>query len=134
MYCLGAVHIGRPQIFPYFDPYPPHICNRLHFKYPSLKRTSTNWEFDPPPSTFIYDTKKLSFSKSPILKKKLRKFQRLVFGLVGLIDAVGINLVQPIWLRQCGISAKTAQKHQKCIFYLFLRLYKLSHINALHIN
>ena len=44
----GPVHKGRPQIFPFFDPYPSHVCNRLHFKYPSQNRTSANWEFDPP--------------------------------------------------------------------------------------
>jgi hypothetical protein len=37
------------------------------------------------------------FSKSPILEKKLRKFHRLVLGLVGLIDAKAINVAQPIW-------------------------------------
>ena len=37
------------KYFPIFDPYPPHVCNRLHFKDPSLKRTSANQEFDPPP-------------------------------------------------------------------------------------
>ena len=38
------------------------------------------------------------FSKSPILEKNLRKFHRLVLGLVGLIDAKAINVAQPIWL------------------------------------
>ena len=37
------------------------------------------------------------FSKSPILEKILRKFYRLVLGLVGLIDAKGIDVAQPIW-------------------------------------
>ena len=45
------------------------------------------------------------FSKSPIFKKFSRKFNRLVFGLVGLIDAKGINVAQPIW---SDIRAKTA--------------------------
>jgi hypothetical protein len=36
--------------------------------------------------------KKLRFSKPPILKKKSRKFQGLVLGLVGLIDAKGIDV------------------------------------------
>jgi hypothetical protein len=35
------------------------------------------------------DSKKLSFSKSPILKNVLRKFHRLVLGSVGLIDVKG---------------------------------------------
>ena len=37
------------------------------------------------------------FSKSPILEIVLRKFHRLVVGLVGLIDAKGIDVAQPIW-------------------------------------
>jgi hypothetical protein len=37
------------------------------------------------------------FSKSPILKKNLGKFHELVLGLVGLIDAKGIDVAQPIW-------------------------------------
>jgi hypothetical protein len=44
------------------------------------------------------DSKKLRFSKSPILKKFSRKFYRLVLGLVGLIDAKGIDVAQPTWL------------------------------------
>jgi hypothetical protein len=35
----------------------------------------------------IADSKKLIFSKSPVLKMLLQKFQRLVLGLVELIDA-----------------------------------------------
>ena len=38
------------------------------------------------------------FSKSPILKFFLQKSHRLVFGLVGLIDAKGIDVAQPVWL------------------------------------
>jgi hypothetical protein len=38
--------------------------------------------------------KKLSFSKSPILKFFLGKFHGLVLGLVGLIDAKGIDVAQ----------------------------------------
>ena len=37
------------------------------------------------------------FSKSPILKFFLLKFHGLVLGLLGLIDAKGIDLAQPIW-------------------------------------
>ena len=37
------------------------------------------------------------FSKSPILNIFFRKFYGLVFGLVGLIDAKGIDVAQPIW-------------------------------------
>ena len=42
------------------------------------------------------DSKKLRFSKLLILKNVLRKFHRLVLGLVGLIDAKGIDVAQPI--------------------------------------
>ena len=41
------------------------------------------------------------FSKSPILKFFLQKLHRLVLGLVGLIDAKGINVTQPIWPSGC---------------------------------
>ena len=43
------------------------------------------------------DSKKLSFSTSPKAKQLLPKFHGLVLGLVGLIDAKGIDLAQPIW-------------------------------------
>jgi hypothetical protein len=36
------------------------------------------------------------FSKSPNLKKFSRKFYRLVLGLVGLIDAKGIDVAQQL--------------------------------------
>ena len=43
------------------------------------------------------------FSKSPFFKiansqNFLLKFHGLVLGLVGLIDAEGIDVAQPIWL------------------------------------
>ena len=44
------------------------------------------------------DSKKLSFSKSQILKKILEKFQRLVLGLIGLIDTKGIDLAPPTYI------------------------------------
>ena len=43
------------------------------------------------------DSKKLSFSKLPILKIFMQKLYGLVLGLVGLIDAKGIDVAQPIW-------------------------------------
>jgi hypothetical protein len=46
------------------------------------------------------DSKKLSFSKSPILKIFLWKFHGPL-GLVGLIDVKNIDVAQPIWLRDC---------------------------------
>jgi hypothetical protein len=42
------------------------------------------------------NSKKLRFSKRPILKKFSQNFYRLVLGLVGLIDAKGIDVGQPI--------------------------------------
>jgi hypothetical protein len=80
------------------------------------------------------DSKKVRFSKSPILKNFLWKFHGLVLGLVELIDAKGIDIVQPIWLWGCLNT-------QKMHFFLFLRLrwtasrpYRLSYITALCIN
>jgi hypothetical protein len=43
-------------------------------------------------------SKKLRFSKLPILQKILRKFQGLVLELLGKIDGKGIGVAQPIWL------------------------------------
>ena len=44
------------------------------------------------------DSKKLSFSTSPKAEQFPPKFHGLVLGLVGLIDAKGIDVAQPIWL------------------------------------
>ena len=38
------------------------------------------------------------FSKPPILEIYLQNFHRLLLGLVGLIDAKGIDVAQPICL------------------------------------
>ena len=43
------------------------------------------------------DSKKLSFSPSPKAEQFPPKFHGLVLGLVGLIDAKGINMTQPLW-------------------------------------
>ena len=80
------------------------------------------------------DTKKLRFSKSPILKTFLRKFHGLVLGLVGLIDTKGIDVAQP------NVSSKTGKKCIFGVFRLFMgcrtasQPYRLSHVNALRIN
>jgi len=42
------------------------------------------------------DSKKLSFSTSPKAEQFPPKFHGLVLGLVGLIDAKGIDFAQPI--------------------------------------
>ena len=44
------------------------------------------------------DSKKLSFSTSSKAEQLPPNFYGLVLGLVGLIDAKGINVTQPIWL------------------------------------
>ena len=41
---------------------------------------------------------RLRFSKLPILEIFLQKFHGLVLGLVEVIDAMGIDVAQPIWL------------------------------------
>ena len=51
------------------------------------------------------NSKKLRFSKPPILEKKLRKFHELVLGLVVLIDAKVIIVAQPIW---SNVNSRTA--------------------------
>ena len=43
------------------------------------------------------DLKKLSFSTSPKAEQFPPKFHGLVLGLVGLIDAKGNDVAQPIW-------------------------------------
>jgi hypothetical protein len=43
------------------------------------------------------DSKKLRFSKPPILNIFFQKFHGLVLGLVGLVDAKGIDEAQRIW-------------------------------------
>ena len=45
--------------------------------------------------------KKLSFSTSPKAVQFLPQFHGLVIELVGLIDAKGINVTQPIWPSGC---------------------------------
>ena len=61
------------------------------------------------------DLKKLSFSKSAILKKKLRKFHRLVLGLVGLIDTKSIEVLA---VRLSDVSWATSMPlHQSICFW-----------------
>ena len=47
------------------------------------------------------DSKKLSFSTTPKAEQLSPNFHRLVLGLVGLIDAKGTNVTQPIWPSGC---------------------------------
>ena len=53
--------------------------------------------------------KKLSFSTSPKAEQFPPKFNGLVLGIVGLIDAKDINVTQPIWLS----GSKKGYKHKK---------------------
>ena len=50
-----------------------------------------SWEWSKKKNFKMSDSKKLRFSKLPILKKISWKFHALVLGLVGLIDAKGIG-------------------------------------------
>ena len=47
------------------------------------------------------DSKKPSFSTSPKAEQVPPKFHRSVLVIVGLIDAKGINVTQPIWPSGC---------------------------------
>ena len=55
------------------------------------------------------DSKKLRFSKSPILNIFFQKFYELVLGLVGLIDAKGFVVAQPIW----SLGFQTQSKEER---------------------
>ena len=59
------------------------------------------------------DSKKLRFSKPSILKNCFRKFQRLVLGLVGLIDAKGVVWLNLYAHEPVGRKLKNSLKTQK---------------------
>ena len=61
----------------------------FHWNEAKKKRKKKNFK--------MADSKKLRFSKPPILKKIPRKFHGLVLGLVGLIDPKGIDVAQSVW-------------------------------------
>ena len=63
------------------------------------------------------DWKKGHFSKSPILDIFFWKSTGLVLGLVGLNDAKGIDLAQPIWPWGCPTYAKNGLKQKKNAFF-----------------
>ena len=66
------------------------------------------------------DSKKLSFSTSPKAEQFLPKFHGLVLGLIGLIDAKGIKMTQPIWPSGCPTQAqKRAKNTKKAVLALF---------------
>ena len=66
------------------------------------------------------DLKKALFPTPPILKIFLWKFHGLVLGLVGLIDAKGIDLAQTIWWWDCLIASSFSyhQFQDTVILYL----------------
>jgi len=79
------------------------------------------------------DSKKVHFSKSPILKFFFEN--GLVLGLVRLIDA------KDMVVRMSDVNSKIGKKCIFCVFRPFLGLYqtvsrpyRLSHTNALCIN
>ena len=49
----------------------------------------------------------------PKAEQLLPKFHRLVLGLVGLIDAKGINVTQPTWTSGCPMEGQKRAKNQK---------------------
>ena len=63
------------------------------------------------------DSKKLSFSTLPILNIFFQKFHGLVLGLVGLIDAKGIDETQPIWRWGCPAYEQKQPKKTKNAFF-----------------
>ena len=63
--------------------------------------------------------KKLSFSTSPKAEQFRQNFMDWL-GIVGLIDAKGINVTQPIWLSGCPMEAqKMAKNTKKAVLALF---------------
>ena len=118
----------------------------LHFTYlATLKEVTISWLQKL--TNILCDIESAVLKREVITnsQKNLRKFHGLVLGSVGLIDAKGIEVAQPIWLRDCPTQAqkqaKTGKKCIFCVFRLFLRLrrtasrlYRLSYINVLCTN
>ena len=71
------------------------------------------------------DFQNVRFSKSPILKIFLWKFHGLVLGLVGLTDAKGIDVAQPIWSWGCLTEGQKQPKNAKkailALFWAYVR-------------
>jgi len=57
----------------------------------------TNFHGDETKKFKMADSKKLSLSTSPKAEQFPPKIHGLVLGLVGLIEAKGIDLAQPTW-------------------------------------
>ena len=66
------------------------------------------------------DTKEMRFSKPPILKKFSGKFHGLVLRLVGMIDAMGIDVTQPTMWNVNGVSSRSITFRIELIHTLLL--------------
>ena len=85
----------------------------------------TNFHWDEAKKKFFFwkikfkmaDSKNWTFQLPPKAEQLPPKFFRLVLGLAGLIDAMGIDFAQPIWLWGWPTSA---QKQAKKAFFVFL--------------
>jgi hypothetical protein len=62
------------------------------------------------------DSKKLSFSKLPILNSFSRKFQGLVLGWDGSIDVEGVDFAQPILSSGCPTEDEFTAENTKNVF------------------
>ena len=76
------------------------------------------------------DFSKWPFSKKTILKKILRKSHRLVLGLVGLIDAKGINVTQPMWPSGCPMQSPKRAKNTKNAILFKLQIIVAANITS----
>ena len=81
------------------------------------KKAKKNFFFEKKKKLKMADSKKVHFSKSPILKIFLWKFLGFVLGLVGLIDAKGIDLSQPICLWDCLKEGQKQPKNTNIAFF-----------------
>ena len=62
-----------------------------------IEKKQTKSFFEQPNNQKPKSKQKVIFRASPILNIFSRKFLGLVLGCVGLIDAKGIGVAQPIW-------------------------------------
>jgi hypothetical protein len=92
--------------------HPCYIINVDWFSWGWSKRKISFWK-----KIKMAHSKKLRFSTPPILIFFSWKFQGLVLGLVGLIDAKDIDVAQPIWLWGCLTWVKKQPKNTKNAFF-----------------
>ena len=101
-----------------------HTCYPINFDWFSWEWSKRKEVFN---FNFIFfniaDSNKLRFSKPPILKIFSPKFQRLVLGLVGLIDAKGIDMAQLYGWATVRCMLKNMQKiHFLCFQAVFEKI------------